>query len=132
MFKVEVQKEWYSVEQCDSNKNKLYVFGDNLVGAGCGGQAQIRYCQNSIGIPTKRLPEMTEDAFFSERKDEILSVFKSIELIDKIMNEGEYDTLVLPADGLGTGLAEMDKRSPKLFSAMNQTISETFEISYHI
>ena len=55
--RVEIQKI-FSVEDCNNNPNKIYIFGDNLCGVGKGGQAIIRDCVNVFGIPTKRTPSM--------------------------------------------------------------------------
>ena len=39
--RIEIQKI-FSVEDCNNNPNKIYIFGDNLCGVGKGGQAIIR------------------------------------------------------------------------------------------
>ena len=67
--KVEIQKI-FSVEDCNNNPNKIYIFGDNLCSVGKGGQAVIRDCNNVFGIPTKRTPSMDSNAFFSDNFDE--------------------------------------------------------------
>ncbi len=47
--------------------DRLFVFGDNLARVGYGGQArEMRDEPNAVGIPTKKLPTMTEGAFFSD------------------------------------------------------------------
>ena len=45
---VELQKH-FSVEDCNNNPDKIYVFGDNLIHKGKGGQAIIRDCCNAFG-----------------------------------------------------------------------------------
>lgn len=58
--------------------NTIYVFGDNMMKIGNGGQALIarQYVSlgKAIGIPTKRKPAMTEQSFFSDKADEICAV----------------------------------------------------------
>lgn len=125
-MKIELQKEWYTVEDCEANPTKLYIFGDNLECKGTGGQAIIRNCKNSFGIPTKRLPSMTSDAFFSDRPDEFREVFYS--LYELITTQLYWDAIVFPVDGLGTGLARMSTRSPRLFNWMCVTIETAFNI----
>lgn len=120
------QKEWYSVQQCRENPKTLYVFGDNLIGVGKGGQAQIRDEKNTFGIPTKRLPTMNDDAFFNDWASETLQVVGEIHKLVELSKD--YDLVVFPADGLGTGLAKMDKVSPKLFNIMNNYIKQYFGV----
>ena len=132
-MKIEIQKEWYSVEQCLANPNKLYVFGDNSLRIGKGGQAQIRDCKNSYGIATKYTPRMDNEAFFSDKPDQAEIVFNDIkELYEFYITDKTdiIDTIVFPADGLGTGLSEMPLRSPKMFKWLHETISLLFDINY--
>ena len=132
-MKIEIQEHWYSIEECDKNPNKLYVFGDNCIRKGTAGQAVIRHCGNSIGIATKRLPSTTDDSYFSDTNvDDVDTVIDDILLLMKTSRNGLFDTIVFPKDGLGTGLAKMDKKAPKLFNTMNELISSHFKIKYII
>ena len=131
-MKVEIQKDWFSTSQCKANPNKLYIFGDNLRRVGKGGQAIIRDEKNAFGIATKRLPSMSIDAFFKDRDDEYIVVFQDITDLQNLIETGEYDTVVFPRDGLGTGLSRMPEKSPKLFKEMNELISKIFGIEYFI
>jgi hypothetical protein len=130
-MKIEIQKEWFSLAQCLENPNKLYVFGDNMVRYGKGGQASIREAKNSIGLATKRLPSMGLDAFFSDKEDEYTVVKEDVEKILNEIKKVKYDTLVLPFDGLGTGLSQMPIKSPKLFSYMNKLLETKLNIKYN-
>lgn len=115
--------ESFSIELCDQNPDKLYVFGDNLIGKGCKGQAVIRYCVNSFGIPTKRLPAMTQESFFADRADEKEAV---LILLRRLYILSDTYTLVFPKAGLGTGLARMDEKSPEIFKLMKEILKEHF------
>lgn len=119
---IEVE-ETFSVDLCKVNPDKIYVFGDNLIGKGKKGQAIIRDCQNSFGVPTKRLPAMTEQAFFADREDEMQAVLESLRKLYRLSKD--Y-TLVFPKAGLGTGLAQMEKRSPEIFKLMKAILKEHF------
>ena len=125
-----IQRQWFSMEQCENNKLSLYIFGDNMISIGTGGQAQIRYCNNSFGIPTKRLPSMTDESFFNDRDDEKECIDINISQLKSIIDSNIYENIILPYDGLGTGLAEMDKRSPYLFKYLNDSLSKLLNISY--
>lgn len=130
-MKIEIQKEWYSIEQCLSNPTKLYVFGDNLMRIGNGGQASIRPAKNTYGIATKRLPSMNDNAFFADREDEAEALLNDIHgLLEEFYQEG-YETIVLPHDGLGTGLAKMPQTSPRLYDWLNETLSLLLKIEYN-
>lgn len=109
-------EEKYSVELCREQGWKLFVFGDNLARYGKGGQAVIRSEVNAIGIPTKRLPAMNNESFFNDKQDEFEAVEHWISLIAKL---SETKDIVFPKGGLGTGLANMQECSPKLFNHMN-------------
>ena len=133
-MKIEIQKEWFSVAQCEANPNKLYIFGDNDLRKGKGGQAIIRDCENAFGIPTKRKPSMEEDSFYDDSVFNTPKEFLSLEIynqytelfesvcVDILYKMRGYEVVVLPADGLGTGLAQMDKKAPKLWEWLNKIL----------
>ena len=106
--------EWYSIELCRANPTVLFVFGDNLGRSGTAGQACIRYEPNSIGLATKLSPyRFCNDLFYDSYVSDIQRDF------DRILEKSKlYDTLGFPKDGLGTGLAQMPTRCPKLFQFM--------------
>ena len=117
----------FSRELVENNPDKIFVFGDNLIRKGTGGQAVIRGLENSFGIPTKRLPSMSEDAFFGDRVDEKLGVSSSLEEL-LLVSKGR--TVVFPLDGVGTGMAQMKEKSPLLFSSLKEQIRSNFTGSY--
>ena len=99
--RIEIQKS-YSIEDCKANPHKFYIFGDNLIHQGCGGQAIIRYCDNAFGIPTKRLPTMDENGpenpFFSDQPQEIRRVNMRLATLMVFYDSEEKPTLVFPLD----------------------------------
>ena len=127
-----IQEEWFSVEQCRHNPNRLYVFGDNLIRIGKGGQACIRDEINSYGIATKRTPSMDNQAFFGDRADEAHTLLNDIHGLLQRFYDGEYETIVLPKDGLGTGLAKMQEKSPELFVWLHETLSLLLDVDYRV
>ena len=127
--KVEIQK-FFSVKDCNHNPNKIYIFGDNLCGIGKGGQAIIRDCSNAYGIPTKRLPSMNSDSFFSDEFDEYEATKSAIEKLVVMKHSRKEVTFVFPTGGLGTGLAQMKTKSPKLFKYMNEQLNKHFGVGY--
>lgn len=118
----------YSVELTRQSPEKIFVFGDNLLGRGGGGQAVIRFEENSFGIPTKRAPSMRNEDFFSDREDELEAVKAALrELYKKAAHENRI--IVFPSAGLGTGLAQMPSRSPRIYEEMCLILARHFGVA---
>ena len=110
MFRFE---EILTVELCKNNPNSLIVFGDNLTGKGKKGQAMIRDCVNSYGVPTKRLPSMEEGSFFSDLESEYNLVKER--LLNLCTEHKEGKEIILPVNKIGSGLADLQNKSPKIY-----------------
>ena len=103
--------------------------GDNLIHEGCGGQAIIRHCENSFGIPTKRLPNMSEEAFFSDQPDEIQQTLAHLIALVTVFETGYFDTFVFPLDGVGTGRAKLKEKSPIIYNMISEFFSNRFNLN---
>lgn len=116
-MKVVFQK-WITRQDLRDNPDKVYVFGDNLERVGMGGQArEMRGEPNAFGIPTKRKPTMEEDAFFSDESvEDLVAVYQSLSDLDRLA--GPDGTVVVPYDGLGTGLSQLPKRAPGIYTVI--------------
>lgn len=113
---IQIFKGFWTVSDVLQNRTTLFVFGDNDVGRGKRGQAIIRDCPNAIGIPTKKLPILKDDAFYSDAEfhDNCVKIDRAITKIERVFLESTlYDVLMFPEAGLGTGLAELDRRAPR-------------------
>ena len=110
MFRFE---EILTVELCKNNPNSIIVFGDNLIGKGKKGQAIIRDCSNSYGVPTKRLPSMKEGSFFSDQESEYNLVKERLSNLWKEHKAGKV--IILPTNKIGSGLADLQNKSPKIY-----------------
>ena len=94
----------------------LFVFGDNLERRGLGGQAaEMRGELNAVGVPTKHRPSRRAEAYFSDA--EFAAVKPTIDadmirLAEHLRAGGE---VVWPADGIGTGLADLERRAPRIW-----------------
>jgi len=110
------QRDRITREMLRAEPHTLFVFGDNMVARGLGGQAkELRGEPNAVGIPTKQLPEMSEMAFF---RDEDLP--RAREKIDRAFLRLTFHMLkggkiVWPAAGIGTGLAQLEQRAPAIW-----------------
>ena len=105
-------KKFITRKEVQKNRHKIYVFGDNLQHVGYGGQAKaMRGECNTIGIPTKYAPYQ----YFHECDyDLALPIIKMY--FDEIKNHLEMGrTVVIPKDGIGTGLAKLEEKAPKIW-----------------
>lgn len=115
-------RDYITREEVRANRDKIFLFGDNLTGRGYGGQAkEMRGEENSLGIPTKKLPSNSKDAFFTDK--EFAANIKAIdEAFGKIPPER---VVVIPKAGLGTGLAGLEEKAPKTFAYLNEKLAQT-------
>lgn len=124
--RVETYQRW-TREEVKSQTDKVFLFGDNTDDrvnthyVPSVTQAVIRGLNNAIGIDTKKNRGTSESSYFT---DADFDIFKAQvdEAIQRAINSGK--TIVIPADGIGTGKAELDKRAPKLFAYLQQRLDE--------
>lgn len=113
-------------EYVRENRDKLFLFGDNLERRGFGGQAAaMRGEPNAVGIPTKKSPSYRDDAFFSDEEFEQNKA--SIDAaFAEIMNAvtDSIRVIVIPSGGLGTGRAQLERRAPRTFAYLQKRLTE--------
>lgn len=113
-------------EYVRANPDRVFLFGDNVEQRGFGGQAAaMRGEPNTIGIPTKKSPSYSDDAFFTD--DEFEQNKASIDLAFSKLAIAVSDAtrmIIVPANGLGTGRAELDKRAPKTFAYLEKRLAD--------
>jgi hypothetical protein len=118
-------------KDCQNNKNAIFIFGDNDERKGYGGLAkELRGEPNAIGIRVKKKPTREPDAYYTDDELET-NISKITEDINKVIdwiNEGKYDTIVFPYNGIGTGLADMERKCPETFKYMNLVLEGTLAI----
>lgn len=104
-----------------AEKDKIFLFGDNLAQRGFGGQAkEMRGEENAVGIPTKKLPSNSKDAFFTDKE-----FAANIKAIDEAFGKIPPDKIVvIPKAGLGTGLAGLEDKAPQTFAYLNEKLTE--------
>jgi len=122
MTKIRIFKGWWNVNDVKNNPNCLFIFGDNDVKTGHGGQAIIRDLPNSIGIPTKKFPTLEPNSFYNDLEIE-KNKMKISFAIKNIINESKkYKYIILPEEGLGTGLADLKNKAPETFKYLESQI----------
>jgi hypothetical protein len=103
------------IRRADLRKNpeSVYVFGDNVQRQGLGGQAkECRGEPNALGVVTKWQPGRDDGDYFSDGDHRCaIMVMRDLGRLFAVIGQRR---VVLPYDGLGTGLAELPERAPKL------------------
>lgn len=106
-----------------ANPTKLFLFGDNMAKRGMGGQAkEMRHEPNTFGIATKWFPSLQSTAYFLDTDFNRISVYYD-EIFKQIKNT-PYEVIVIPEDGIGTGLARLDKTAPRIFEYLQKKLEE--------
>lgn len=116
---------------CQANPEATFVFGDNLIKKGEAGQAIIRQEPNAFGVPTKILPSMSSDAFFSDSQSEYDTVRTALKRLWSIHLSG--GVVALPKSKIGGGLARLQDTAPKITKMIDDfyvaaEAAERFEI----
>lgn len=115
------------INRCDlqDNPKVLYLFGDNTKRVGTGGQAgHMRGEANAIGIATKWAPGTSKKDYFNDKDfNEVIAI------LDKDLHRARVqlkngDNVVIPSDGLGTGLSELPKRAPTINAWLDNELEE--------
>ena len=109
------QRQRITREMLRAERDKLFVFGDNMLRCGYGGQAAVmRGEPNAVGIPTKWRPSMEDAAFFRDFDFPTIKrdLDEAMTRLHRHMRQG--GGVVWPADGVGTGLAKLPTRAPRI------------------
>lgn len=114
-------------QDLQANPEVLYIFGDNLQRRGYGGQAkEMRGEPNSIGIATKRRMEYgTPDCYFHDSEKGAMGILveEFMETCRRIHN-AKPKAVIIPLDGIGTGLARLPEFAPVLLEYINVSLKQ--------
>lgn len=114
-------KKFYTRDWIRANPTVLVVFGDNLVRKGYGGQAgAARDEPNAVGIPTLVSPsEPASDKSYWRLRFRCALAFWKLEW--HMIFGG---VICWPKDGVGTGIANLQKNCPKLLAYIEGKIEK--------
>ncbi len=120
--------ERWTRQSGENDPMSLYIFGDNDEKKGKKGQAVIRELPNAMGIPTKRRPSLHATAFYSD-----INYEKQCEKIKAVVDQiliriCMYQRIILPEDGLGTGLADLPNKSPKTYKFLLEQLERIADV----
>lgn len=103
-----------------ANPKVLYAFGDNEERVGRGGQArEMRGEPNAVGIATKAAPYVYWKNLDAERQNAVIDA--DMAPLFQAVSAGEI--VVLPLDGVGSGLADLANQAPKTWAHLNARIT---------
>jgi hypothetical protein len=113
------QKRIYR-EDLRANPEVFYVFGDNAARVGLGGQAgECRGEPNALGVATLFAPG---EPFTDSRAEEALAIIGAdLAAVAARLEEGS--AVILPLDGIGTGIAALPRTGPRVFAALRERIT---------
>lgn len=111
----------YTLDTVNRHPDAFFVFGDNRQGWGRGpqsGQAIIRDAPNAIGIITKHEPTNKTDAFLYNEDASLfrMALERAEARLIPLLEQGA--DVYWPADGLGTGRADMPNKAPVLYKML--------------
>lgn len=109
-------KKFTTREYIRMNRDMLFIFGDNDIRAGYGGQAkEMRGEPNAFGIRVKKYPVLLDDAYYSDNDfcNNIIKIETDIVRIKQAQERKNYKHIVFPIDGVGTGRAKLEEKAPK-------------------
>jgi hypothetical protein len=111
-------------DDLQNNPKVLYVFGDNVERWGLKGQAkEMRGEPNAIGVATKWAPNNKAESFFSDRSYyPIMEIIRAdMQPVIQALNDGR--TVIWPADGIGSGLSNLEQNAPKVWQNLGKALN---------
>ena len=116
--------KWIARSFVREHPDYIFLFGDNLARRGFGGQAAaMRGEPNVVGIPTKKLPSNSETAFFmdAEFEQNKAAIDEAFERLSGMCLMTDQ-VIVTPANGIGTGRAQLESRAPLTFAYLQKRL----------
>lgn len=124
--KIEIFKGFWNRRQVASQEDKVFLFGDNTNDRTVTKhvpsmtQAVIRGLSNAIGIDTKKDRGTSASSYLT---DNDLKWFKNHVDTQIQLAKSSGKTIVMPADGIGTGKAMLKEKAPKLFQYLQNKLN---------
>lgn len=122
-----------------NNPDSLFIFGDNDMRQGFGGQAkEMRGEPNSFGIRVKKSPDMYQNSFYTDNEYN-KNITKIKEDIDNIIvqlthkynvENHKYNVVVIPSAGIGTGLAQLNVHAPRTAKFLDEYLMANEIVNY--
>jgi hypothetical protein len=125
--KMKIFKGYWTIYDVIKSPNCLFLFGDNDAEFGKLGQAVIRDCSNSAGIPTKKYPSNHPNSFYTDAEYETNK--KNIDTaIRKILDRAPtFEYVIFPENGFGTGLSDLHNKAPKTNAYLGSAVAKMID-----
>lgn len=122
-------KKHWTVETTKKYVDYIFIYGDNDIQKGKGGQAIIRDEPNAFGIPTKKYPNNRIESFYSDDDYEqnCTNIKNAIDLIMNQLQTNLWKGIIYPKDGIGTGLAQLPNKAPKTYKFLQKSLKILFK-----
>jgi len=102
--------KWITRDMLRAAPRTTFVFGDNTIRVGFGGQAaEMRGEPNALGVATLYRPG---EFYRAGDPAALAAVMYDLDKVARVLAVG--GDIVAPLDGLGTGLARLPEHSPAL------------------
>ena len=126
--------EKMTVEIVKQNPGTIFVFEDSLIKKEAEEGGDLCHLKNTHGIPTRRLPSKTEEAFFGKKEHEQEESQAIAEALDTLHKKHflKGKQIVFPKNGLGTGIANLKEKKPEFYLFINMIIVEKFGCKEYI
>ncbi len=114
-----------------SNPGVMYLFGDNDERKGLGGQAkEMRGEPNAVGVRTKHKPSFVQLSFWTDEEwDENVTKIIS-DLLPVINHLKDGGVIVIPYDGIGSGLSKMEQHCPRTYEYLLKALEALKDFTY--
>lgn len=112
-------------DKVKSNPDVLYLFGDNDIRKGLGGQAkEMRYESNCIGVSTKKIPsnDLKSFKYDTEYLENCIIILDDMNKVKKELITGKYKALVIPQ--IGVGLAKLPINAPRTYQFLVEQLDD--------
>lgn len=104
-----------------ANPNVIYVYGDNEERWGLGGQAkEMRGEPNALGVATLKAPGVFWTDANANHQNAIIDT--DMRPVFRALRDGR--TVAFPLDGVGSGLADLERRSPLTWRHLQHRIQQ--------
>lgn len=119
--------KWYTPDLLQANPNFTFIFGDNCLRMGMGGQAAIRGEPNAMGLATKWAPNTNDPDYFDDDDAALIGA----DLVQVLVHAQTHDVVIPFTDRveLGTGLSQLPERAPKLYAVLQQIFTNTLPVA---
>jgi Txe/YoeB family toxin of Txe-Axe toxin-antitoxin module len=121
---------FWTIQDTKTYSHYLFIFGDNDLKQGKKGQSIIRDQPNTIGIPTKKKPSSYPSSYYydTEYEENIKKIDKAFEeILSRLKNE-DFKGIILPENGIGTGLAKLQINAKNTLKYIENKIQELIKI----